>query len=223
MSGRAEWYAARRTARSATLLRGEPGDGEEGRMKRLIIAGGLASLVAWAGAPAQAGQQTQDTKGKTVTLTGCLAKGDTAGSFMLNKATMGGDKGAASGTAGGSGAAGGASGSGAAGGASGSGAAGGASGSGAAGGASGSGAAGSASGAGQGATYHLMPGKVEKMEAHVGHTVQITGTMDAADKSSSSGGSGSGSASGTGAGAKGRPAMQHVTVTGMKHISATCS
>lgn len=165
-------------------------------MKRLIIAGGLASLVAWAGAPAQAGQQTQDAKGKTVTLTGCLAKGDTAGTFMLNKATMGVDKGAATGATGATGA----------------------------GGASGTTGAGEKAGAkdAQSATYHLMPGKVEKMEAHVGHTVQITGTMEAMDKSKSYGGSGS-TTTGTGAAAKEKPAMQHVTVTGMKHISGTCS
>lgn len=159
-------------------------------MKRLIIAGGLASLVAWAGAPAQAGQQTQDAKGKTVTLTGCLAKGETADSFVLNKATMAGDKGAATGTSG----------------------------------ASGTTGAGEKAGAkdAQAAAYHLMPGKVEKMEAHVGHTVQITGTMEAMDKSKSYGGSGS-TTTGTGAAAKDKPAMQHVTVTGMKHISGTCS
>ena len=150
-------------------------------MKRVIVAGALASLVAWAGAPAQA-QQTQESKGKTVTLTGCLAKGDTADSFMLNKASMSGEKAAAAG------------------------------------------ASAEKTGAkdAQGATYHLMPGKVQKMEAHVGHTVEITGTIDASQgKSAASGTSGTSGAAGSASTSK--PAMQHVTVTGMKHVSATCS
>ena len=150
-------------------------------MKRVIIAGALASLVAWAGAPAQA-RQTQDSKAKTVTWTGCLAKGDTADSFTLNKATMSGEKAAAAG------------------------------------------AAGEKTGTkdAQGAAYHLTPGKVQKMEAHVGHTVEITGTIDASHgKSGASGTSGTSGAAGSASTSK--PAMQHVTVTGMKHVSATCS
>ena len=157
-------------------------------MKRMIAAGALASLVAWAGAPARAAQ-TPETKGKTVSLTGCLAKGETADSFTLNKATMAGDKAAAAGAAGEK-----------------------------------TGAAGEKTGAAdaQGATYHLTPGKVQKMEAHVGHTVQITGTIDAShDKSKAPGTSG---ATGAGGGTtKTKPAMQHVTVTGMKHIAGSCS
>jgi|ERR671913_513600 hypothetical protein len=152
-------------------------------MKRMIIAGALASLVAWAGAPAQAQQtQAQDSKGKTITLTGCLAKGDTADSFMLNKATMSGEKATAAG------------------------------------------ASGEKTGTkdAQGAAYHLTPGKVQKMEAHVGHTVEITGTIDATQsKSGASGTSGTSGAAGSASTSK--PAMQHVTVTGMKHVAATCS
>ena len=150
-------------------------------MKRLVIAGGLASLVAFAGVPAQA-QQAQDDKAKTVTLTGCLAKGDTADSFTLNKASMAGEKTAAAG------------------------------------------AAGEKTGTkdAQGTAYHLTPGKVQKLEAHVGHTVEITGTVSAmGDKSKGSGATGTTGAAGSASSAK--PAMQHVNVTGMKHVAATCS
>ena len=149
-------------------------------MKRMIIAGALASLVAWAGAPAQA-QQTHDSKAKTVTLTGCLAKGDTADSFTLNKATMSGEKATAAG------------------------------------------AAGEKTGTkdAQGMAYHLTPGKVQKMEAHVGHTVEITGTIDPAHGKSTTPGS-AGTTGGAGSAAA-KPAMQHVTVTGMKHVAGTCS
>ena len=73
-------------------------------MRRLVIAGALASMIAWSGAPAEAEQaeQAREAKGKNVTLTGCLAKGDTADSFTLTNArTVGatagttGEKGAA--------------------------------------------------------------------------------------------------------------------------------
>lgn len=147
-------------------------------MRRLVIAGALASLIAWAGAPAQAEQadQTRDAKGKKITLTGCLAKGDTADSFTLTSARM---SGATAGTTGEKGAA-------------------------------------KESAA---STYHLSPGKTQKMEAHVGHTVEITGTLEAmpGDKSDKPG------EAAPGASAKTKGAMQHVAVTGFKHVSGTCS
>jgi hypothetical protein len=147
-------------------------------MKRLVIAGALASLAAWSGASAQT-DQAREGKGKTVTLTGCLAKGDMADSFTLTNARMGG---ATAGTTG------------------------------------------EKPTAKETApvTYHLSPGKTQKMEAHVGHTVEITGTMDTtADEKSAKSGASSGAASGTSAKAKGP--MQHVTVTGLKHVSGSCS
>ena len=150
-------------------------------MQRLVIAGALASLVAWAGAPAQAGQTTEG-KGKTVTLTGCLAKGDTPDTFMLNNASRAGDKAGAAA------------------------------------------AEKSTAKDAQGNSYHLSPGKTEKMEAHVGHTVQITGTLAAMPQDKSAKSSGSSGAAGTaGSASKTKAGMQHVTVTGMKHVSGTCS
>jgi hypothetical protein len=143
-------------------------------MRRLVIAGAVASLIAGADVLAQAGQE-RESKDKTVTLTGCLAKGETADSFTLTNARMGGS---ATGT-------------------------------------TGEKAAGKEAAA---ATYQLSPGKVQKLEAHVGHTVEITGTLDASPSAKS------GASSDTAASAsKGKAPAQHVTVTGMKHISGTCS
>ena len=147
-------------------------------MRRLVIAGALASLIAWSGAPAQAEQadQAREAKGKSVTLTGCLAKGDTADSFTLTNARTAG---ATAGTTGEK----------------------------------------EAAKASAASTYHLSPGKTPKMEAHVGHTVEITGTLEAmpADKSAKPG------EAAPGASAKTKDAMQHVTVTGFKHVSGSCS
>jgi hypothetical protein len=146
-------------------------------MRRVVIAGALASLIAWSGAPAQADQadQAREAKGKSVTLTGCLAKGDTADSFTLTNARTAG---ATAGTTGEKGAA-----------------------------------------KESAATYHVSPGKTLKMEAHVGHTVEITGTVEAmpGDKSAKPG------EAAPGASAKTKAGMQHVMVTSFKHVSGTCS
>lgn len=145
-------------------------------MKRLVIAGALASLVAWTGAAAQT-EKPQETKGKQVTLTGCLAKGDTADSFTLTNATMAGEKAGTTGEKAGATSA-------------------------------------------QGKTYHLSPGKAEKMEAHVGHIVEITGTLgEPREKSAKP----TTEAPAAGSTPKTTPAMQHVTVIAMKHVSPKCS
>jgi hypothetical protein len=146
-------------------------------MKRLVIAGALASLIAWSGAPAGA-EQAREGKGKKVTLTGCLAKGDTADSFTLTNARMGG---ATAGTAGEK----------------------------------------PATKETPSVTYNLSPGKAQKMEAHVGHTVEITGTLDTMAEDKSKSGASPGAAPGSSAKMKG--SMQHVTVTSFKHVSGTCS
>ena len=147
-------------------------------MKRLVIAGALASLIAWSGAPAQAQQadQASEAKGKNVTLTGCQAKGDTADSFRLTNVRT---TGATTGT-------------------------------------TGEKPAGKETPA---VTYHLSPGKTQKMEAHVGHTVEVTGTPEAmaGDKSAKSG------EAAPSASAKTKGAMQHLTVTSFKHVSGSCS
>ena len=147
-------------------------------MRRLVIAGALASMIAWSGAPAQAEQadQAREAKGKNVTLTGCLAKGDTADSFTLTNART---TGATAGTTGEK----------------------------------------AAAKEASADTYHLSPGKAQKMEAHVGHTVEVTGTLEAmsGDKSAKP------AEAAPSASAKTKGAMQHVTVTSFKHVSGSCS
>ena len=149
-------------------------------MRRLVITGALASLIAWSGAPAQAEQadQAREAKGKNVTLTGCLAKGDTADAFTLTNARTTGETAGTTGEK-------------------------------------------AAAKEASAITYHLSPGKTQKMEAHVGHTVEITGTLEAMsgdkDKSAKPGEAASS------ASAKTKGAMQHLTVTSLKHVSGSCS
>jgi len=147
-------------------------------MRRLVIAGALASLIAWSGAPAQAEQadQAREAKGKNVTLTGCLAKGETADAFTLTNARTVGETAGTTGEK-------------------------------------------AAAKEASAMTYHLSPGKTPKMEAHVGHTVEVTGTLEAmSDDKSAKPGEAAPSAS-----AKTKGAMQHVTVTSFKHVSGSCS
>jgi len=66
-----------------------------------------------------------------------------------------------------------------------------------------------------GKTYQLT-GNTAKMQAHVGHTVQVTGTaMSGANSSSTA--SQSGSMSGS------ADAQQTLAVTSFKHVSSSCS
>jgi hypothetical protein len=134
-------------------------------MQRLLIAGAVAALVASVAVTAQS--QAPDAKDKKVMLTGCLAKGDDPGTFVLNNATMAGEK---------------------------------------------VGTTGEAAKPAAGKSYHIAPGTVAKMEAHVGHQVEITGTLDpmAKDKPAAA------------PAAKDKPAMAHVTATAMKHVAAKC-
>ena len=65
-------------------------------MKREVLAGlGLAVALCWAGQDVRAQLATPDTKGKTTTVTGCLAQGADATRFTLSDATPAGDAAAA--------------------------------------------------------------------------------------------------------------------------------
>jgi hypothetical protein len=135
----------------------------------MVFAGIVAAVLAGSSAlQAQATQKPgQDTaKGKSVQLTGCLAKGTDAGSFMLNNATeASASKEAAKGAA--------------------------------------------------AKSYHLVAKDSSlKLADHVGHTVEITGTVEPMGAAKSS-------AAASGAAGKAGD-MPHVTVTAMKHVAGSC-
>ncbi len=143
-------------------------------MKRAVMTGMAASVLVWATATAAQTPPPQDAKAKTLTLTGCLAKGEDANSFVLNKAmpvTAAKDP-----------------------------------------------AKDQSKGQADAKAYHLMPTDAVKLAGHVGHTVEITGTMDAM-----AGGMAKPGAAGSTPAAKPGASMPHLTVTAMKHVSPTCS
>ena len=169
----------------------------------VVIAASTGALQAQGGQAAQGSQAGQSAKppsdaakSQAVQLTGCLAKGTEANSFVLNNATQA------------------------------------------------STAAGESGKSAATRSYHLTAKEDLKLAGHVGHRVEITGTTSATAAASTGAktgataagtgagsatrggptgsGAGAGAAAGSGAGAKAGE-MQHVTVTGMKHIAATCS
>jgi len=141
-------------------------------MKRVLMTSVAAALLVWASAPAA--QMKPDEKAKPVTLSGCLAKGTDATSFVLNNAmpVAAAAKDPAKDAP----------------------------------------AAGhSAHGASK--SYHVMPSGSVKLDAHVGHMVELTGQVDAAKPA----------APGSAPAAKADTSMPHLTVTAMKHVAAKCS
>ena len=177
-------------------------------MKRVFTALSLASAFAVGLAAQQSTTTGQDTQQgqrgpRSVTITGCLRAGDTAGTYMLTDVTGlpamgrrgGGDTSATAGattTAGAQGAA--------------------------------------------GTSVMLSPAADVDLAPHVGHKIEVTGTMGggrgrrggagAAAGGTDTGGSGS-TASGTAAGgqeqARGRGMMRTVTATSVRMISDSCS
>jgi hypothetical protein len=142
-----------------------------------VCAVGLAAQTPTSQPPASSSQKDD----KTVTVTGCLKAGSTAGTYELTNAKMGsGSSSSATGTSGAAGAAG--------------------------------------SSAAAGKTIKLTGEPTgTKLADHVGHTVQVTGTVAAA------GGSASG-ASGTAgtAGSSASSAGQTLDVDSVKMVSSTC-
>jgi hypothetical protein len=141
-------------------------------MKRVLMMSVATALVVWAGAPAA--QVKTDEKAKPVTLSGCLAKGTDATSFVLNNAAPAA--------------------------------------------AAAKDAAKEAPAAGHGAhgaskSYHVMPSGSVKLDAHVGHMVELTGQVDAPKPP----------APGAAPAAKADSSMPHLTVTAMKHVAPKCS
>ncbi len=67
-----------------------------------------------------------------------------------------------------------------------------------------------------GATYQLT-GDTAKLEKHVGHTIQVTGTPITSSASNTTSGNPSGSMSGS------AEAQQAFNVTSFKHVSSKCS
>ena len=70
--------------------------------------------------------------------------------------------------------------------------------------------------AGKPKTYELVPGKGVKLAEHVGHRVEVTGTIETSDAHGGHGGHGD-------AGSAEDEARTRVTVTWVQHLSATCS
>jgi hypothetical protein len=112
-----------------------------------------------------AGDQMDKMKMKSMTMTGCLAKGADADGFMLNNAMAAGtakdmakDKPGAM---------------------------------------------------AEKKSYHVMASGDVKLAPHVGHQVELTGHVDMMPKGTS--------------GEGGKAEMPHFTVTGMKHVSPTCT
>jgi hypothetical protein len=135
-------------------------------MKRglIVMVGVMAMLVAGAHLTLQA-QGAQASKAKTMQLTGCLAKGADANSYVLNNATP----------------------------------------------VAAAAAKEEAKGKAAAKSYHVTPAASVKLEGHVGHRVELTVEEAAA-----------GAKAGT-AGTTGKSdAMQHVTVTAMKHVAPKC-
>jgi len=65
-------------------------------------------------------------------------------------------------------------------------------------------------------TYDLVPGKGIKLAEHVGHRVDVTGTIETSDPHGGHGGHDE-------AGSTGKEARTRVTVTWVQHLSPTCS
>jgi hypothetical protein len=136
-------------------------------MKRgLMVMVGVVAVALAAAGGVLAAQATQDAKQKTMQLTGCLAKGTDAGSFVLNDATPATTGKEETKTA----------------------------------------------AKAETKSYHLMPKDTVKLDAHVGHRIEVTveeaaGTAKPATTTGTSGKAGD---------------MPHVTVTAMKHIAPKC-
>jgi hypothetical protein len=86
------------------------------------------------------------------------------------------------------------------------------------------GAAATAGAGAQAKSYHVMPKGDVKLDAHVGHTVELTGTVDQSKAGTTRGTTGAtAGAPGAAGGSAGKSAdMPHLTVTAMKHVSAKC-
>jgi hypothetical protein len=172
-------------------------------MKRLMTSTCLAAAFAVGLAAQTTGTAgTQDPPagqrggGRSVTATGCLRAGDTAGTYQLTDVQMqgggrrGGDTGAASGT----------------------------------------GAA--AGGRGRGnmpTTVMLNAASDVDLKPHVGHKIEVTGTMTGGGRrggdTGAGSGTGTGTGTGTGAGASGGQGrgMRSITVTSVRMISESCT
>lgn len=154
-------------------------------------------------AGAQESSQTGQRGGRSMTLSGCLKAGDTAGTYQLTNAEMtsGGKTGTTGETAGGA--------------------------------ASTTGSEQSGSRMGGMRTVMLNPASSVNLAPHVGHKIEVTGTMTggrrsggassstATTGSSTSAGSTAAGESGT-AGAQGRGGTRTMNVTSMKMVSETC-
>jgi hypothetical protein len=182
-------------------------------MKRLFTATCVAAAC-MVGLAAQSGSssssqdpnQTSGRGGRTQTVTGCLRAGDTAGTYVLTNVTglqMGRRGGGDTGM--GSGGAGEPAG----------------------------GAAGMGQGGGRGMTLTLSAGSDVDLSAHVGHKVEVMGTLAGGRRSGGGGDTGMGSggggdtgmASGGGMGGgqgMGRGMMRTLNVTSVKMISSDC-
>jgi hypothetical protein len=147
-------------------------------MKRqLLVCIGLGvSLVAWANAGILAQGASQDAKAKTTTVTGCLAKGTDATSYLLRDATPAAPAAAAKEPSK------------------------------------------EAPKSAEMKSYHVVAKESSlKLADHVGHKVTLTGSVE--DMAFVP--KGETPKAGASAGAKG--SMQHLNVTAMKHVAATCT
>ena len=161
---------------------------------------GTAATAGTAGTAAQDPQGGQGRGGGPRTVTGCLRAGDTAGTFMLTDVTgLGGGRGQGGGTgatAGGTGA-------------------------------SGTGASGTAAtaGGGQGAppmSISLTADAGVDLKAHVGHKIEVTGTLAGGGRRGGAGSGTTGTATGTtAAGGTGTTASGTATGTGTGSTSGT--
>jgi hypothetical protein len=133
--------------------------------RRLVVMVGVVAVALAAAGGVLAAQATQDAKQKTMQLTGCLAKGTDAGSFVLNDATPATTGKEETKTA----------------------------------------------AKAETKSYHLMPKDTVKLDAHVGHRIEVT--VEEAAGTAKPGATGTSGKAGD---------MPHVTVTAMKHIAPKC-